>query len=102
MKLTIDKRGYNLFARNEAGKIVATQKTSCNPSALRQIIMAAEMIGEIDWENSQVAQPNPAAVALGRLGGSVKSSAKSAAVRANGAKGGRPKSPAPKSAKGKR
>jgi hypothetical protein len=33
---------------------------------------------------------NPAAVALGRLGGSVKSEAKAAAVRKNGKKGGRP------------
>lgn len=34
---------------------------------------------------------NPAAVALGRLGGSVKSEAKTIAARANGKKGGRPK-----------
>ena len=34
---------------------------------------------------------NPAAVALGRLGGRVSSPAKAAASRANGAKGGRPK-----------
>lgn len=34
---------------------------------------------------------NPAAVALGRLGGSVKSDAKTASSRANGARGGRPK-----------
>ena len=33
---------------------------------------------------------NPAAVALGRLGGRSRSPAKVAAVRANGAKGGRP------------
>jgi hypothetical protein len=36
------------------------------------------------------ARKNPAAVALGRRGGKVKSEAKAAAVRANGAKGGRP------------
>lgn len=34
---------------------------------------------------------NPAAVALGRLGGLAKSKAKSDAVRKNGAKGGRPR-----------
>jgi hypothetical protein len=34
---------------------------------------------------------NPAAVALGRLGGAKKSTAKSAASRANGKLGGRPK-----------
>lgn len=33
---------------------------------------------------------NPAAVALGRRGGSVRSEAKAAAARANGARGGRP------------
>jgi hypothetical protein len=39
---------------------------------------------------------NPAAVALGRKGGKVRSAAKTAAVRANGAKGGRPRlKPAP-------
>jgi len=37
------------------------------------------------------AAKNPAAVALGRLGGSVSSPAKRRAVRANGRKGGRPK-----------
>ena len=34
---------------------------------------------------------NPAAVALGKLGGSKKSDKKAAAVRKNGKKGGRPK-----------
>lgn len=34
---------------------------------------------------------NPHAQALGRLGGSVKSPAKTAAVRENGKKGGRPR-----------
>jgi hypothetical protein len=34
---------------------------------------------------------NPAAVELGRLGGSVRSEAKAAASKKNGAKGGRPK-----------
>ena len=34
---------------------------------------------------------NPAAVALGRLGGRVKSDRKAAAARLNGKRGGRPK-----------
>lgn len=52
------------------------------------------------WENDSrdvilldapvTAKKNPAAVALGRKGGKVTSEAKAAAVRANGAKGGRP------------
>ena len=36
---------------------------------------------------------NPAAVALGRLGGKATSEAKAAAARANGKLGGRPKKP---------
>lgn len=36
-------------------------------------------------------QKNPAAVALGKLGGSKKSEKKTAACRANGKLGGRPK-----------
>ncbi len=46
-----------------------------------------------------MAKKNPAAVALGKLGGrkggKSKSEAKVAAARANGAKGGRPKKPKP-------
>jgi len=38
---------------------------------------------------------NPAAVALGRLGGRVKSDRKAAAARMNGKRGGRPKKTAP-------
>jgi len=37
---------------------------------------------------------NPAAVALGRKGGKANSAAQNAARRANGALGGRPKTPA--------
>jgi hypothetical protein len=40
---------------------------------------------------AQLPRKNPAAVALGRLGGSVSSSAKAEAARINGALGGRPK-----------
>ena len=39
----------------------------------------------------QMRVKNPAAVALGRLGGLAKSQRKAEAVRANGKKGGRPK-----------
>ena len=38
-----------------------------------------------------MAKKNPAAVALGRLGGKAKSAAQDAARRENGKKGGRPK-----------
>lgn len=41
------------------------------------------------------APKNPAAVALGRLGGRVKSDRKAAAARMNGKRGGRPKKTAP-------
>lgn len=59
MKLTIDKNGYNLVARDEQGNVHATRKTNCNPAALRQIILDVEMLGaEIDWDNSQVAKPD--------------------------------------------
>lgn len=59
MKLTIDKTGYDLVARDEAGAVKARRKTSYNPAALRQLIMDVELIpgAEIDWENSQVAKP---------------------------------------------
>jgi hypothetical protein len=41
--------------------------------------------------NTVVSAKNPAAVALGRLGGKSTSPAKADAARANGKKGGRPK-----------
>ena len=41
------------------------------------------------------APKNPAAVALGRLGGRVKSDRKAAAARLNGKRGGRPKKTSP-------
>jgi len=56
-KITIDNAGYDIVARDEGGQVVARRKTYCNPAALAQIILDAEMIGEIDWENSQVAKP---------------------------------------------
>lgn len=40
-------------------------------------------------------QKNPAAVALGKMGGSVKSEKKSKSSAVNGALGGRPRKPAP-------
>lgn len=56
-KITIDNAGYDIVARDEGGQVVARRKTYCNPAALAQIILDAEMIGEIDWENSRVAKP---------------------------------------------
>lgn len=44
---------------------------------------------------SKKAAKNPAAVALGRLGGSAKSEAKARASAANGKLGGRPRKPKP-------
>jgi len=40
---------------------------------------------------------NPAAVALGKLGGEARTERKAAAARANGAKGGRPRKAIPES-----
>lgn len=57
MKITIDKIRNRLVARDEAGNILAERKTYCNPSALSQIVLDAERIGEIDWESSQVSRP---------------------------------------------
>ena len=51
----------------------------------------------LDRQRKMTKPKNPAAQALGRLGGKiggkVKSVAKSAAARANGKKGGRPRKP---------
>lgn len=44
---------------------------------------------------------NPAAVALGRLGGKAKTEAQAAARRENGKKGGRPKGSGTKKVEGK-
>ena len=46
---------------------------------------------ESDYKNYLVAEQSRAASALGKLGGSAKTEAKSMASRANGKKGGRPK-----------
>lgn len=43
-----------------------------------------------------MAKKNPAAVALGKLGGRVRSEAKTKAARENAKKGGRPKGYSPK------
>lgn len=57
-KLTIDTDCHgNLVARDEAGSVLARRKRYCNPAAIHQIILDAEMLGEIDWQESQVAQP---------------------------------------------
>lgn len=58
MTLTIDTHGYDLVARDEQGNVLARRKTNCNPAALRQLILDAEQLGTIDWENSQVANPD--------------------------------------------
>jgi hypothetical protein len=57
MTLTIHTQGYDIVARDESGTVVARRKTYCNPAALAQLIYDAERLGEIDWENSEVAKP---------------------------------------------
>ena len=52
-------------------------------------------VNKIDVNAVNEQTKNPAAVSLGRLGGSVKSEAKANASRENGKKGGRPKSKLP-------
>lgn len=50
------------------------------------------------FKQDKLERKNPAAVALGKLGGASKSAKKQAASRKNGQKGGRPsRGPAPKS-----
>jgi hypothetical protein len=46
---------------------------------------------DIEIANQALARKNPAAVALGKLGGASKSAAKQKASKKNGRKGGRPK-----------
>ena len=59
MKITIDSNAHgDIVARDESGNVVATRKTYCNPAALAQVILDAERLGEIDWDNSQVAKPD--------------------------------------------
>jgi hypothetical protein len=58
MKLTIHKFGNALIARDEAGRSQARRMTTCNPAAIDQIILDADMLdAEIDWENSEVEKP---------------------------------------------
>lgn len=60
MKITIDQIGLKIIARDESGKILESVSRYCNPAALAQIILAAETLGEIDWESSRVARPEEA------------------------------------------
>jgi hypothetical protein len=58
MKLTIDKLGHLIVARDESGNVIARENPYCNPSALAQVILSARMTGgEIDWDESQIAKP---------------------------------------------
>jgi hypothetical protein len=58
MKLTIHKFGNALIARDEAGRTQAIRRTACNPAAIDQIIIDADLLfAEIDWENSEVEKP---------------------------------------------
>lgn len=59
------------------------QKFNTDPEVIRTDMTVSQFI--------DYTAKNPAAVALGRLGGSVKSDKKSKSSAANGAKGGRPK-----------
>ena len=71
-------------------------------AAAREIQEALELALEIYAENNELPPPpkSSAAVALGQIGGSVKSSKKSLAARVNGKKGGRPRKLARKLAVG--
>jgi hypothetical protein len=58
MILTIDINCHNdIVARDDNGNVKALASRYCNPAALAQVVCEAEMIGTIDWENSQVAKP---------------------------------------------
>ena len=63
--------------------------------ATRQHGGRLKRLGNIDG----MTQKNPAAVALGKLGGRAKSDAKTKAARLNAKKGGRPKGYSPKKPK---
>lgn len=56
--VTIEACGNNLWACDEDGHCVARRSTTCNPAALRQLILDVEMAAcLIDWANSSVAKP---------------------------------------------
>ena len=57
-QITIDSILHQIVARDETGNILAEASTYCNPAALAQIILAAETQGVIDWDNSQIANPD--------------------------------------------
>ncbi len=67
-------------------------------AAAREIQGALKLALDTYSENNELPPPpkSSAAVALGQIGGSVKSSKKSLAARLNGKKGGRPKKSAQK------
>jgi predicted RNase H-like HicB family nuclease len=71
-------------------------------AAAREIQEALKLALDTYAENNELPPPpkSSAAVALGQIGGSVKSSKKSLAARLNGKKGGRPKKSARKLAVG--
>lgn len=59
MKLTVDHDSHGkIVVRDESGDVKVRVSRYCNPAALAQAVAQAEAIGEIDWENSQVAKPD--------------------------------------------
>ena len=60
--VTIEACGNDLWACDKDGHCVARRSTTCNPAALRQLILDVEMAAcLIDWDNSTVAKPEEVA-----------------------------------------